>query len=897
MTPTPTPPALPRALLLRALGESAETLTIEGDLLEDFTLLAARKGERAARRRYWYEAITLSVSYAAKRMADALKPQHQPRTWDRTMANTLGTFGLTRDLRYALRAVRREPGFFAFAVLIIGIGVGACTAVFSVINPLMLRSLPFHEPDQLVWIANSGDPRNGMSAVTSRTSNLRDFRNLSESFEGITGYNAFFGQGRYNLIGGGEPERLVGAGVARDFLEVLGVNPLHGRNFVAEEGVYNGRPAVILTNGFWRRRFGGDPTIVGTSININGTPTNVVGVLPHSFNFASIFAPSTHIDFLLPWPISDETDRQGNTTSVIGRLKPGVTVESAQAELDVIVAGLQEQYPDRWGLGAAVSPLQAKIAGAYRTGMVVLAAAAGTVMLIVCVNLSNLLLAKGPKRSREMAVRGALGASRFRMLRQLIVESVVLTFGGAAIGVGTAVGATRLVASSTGLNIPMLRMVSVDGQALLFTLGLAIVAGLVMGIVPALHATHAGGAAALNDLSRGSSAGKRSTRLREGLVIVEMAMACLLLVFAGLFLKSFRNLLDVELGFQPTNAVGWTLSTNRQFENIGEMTTFFDQVVQRVEAVPGVEIVGLIDALPLGRNRTWGTIRAPDAVYDDDELQSAFTHIVDHRYLAAMQIPLVAGRNFTPDDNLDGPDVVILNESAAKGVFQGQDAVGRTARIIGRDWQVVGVVADVRHQSLEQTSGWQMYFPFSQIWDFQTVDMLVRSRLPVETLVPGVATALREIDSTMPTDEYQSLSAIVDRSVSPRRFILLLLSAFGGTALLLAALGIYGVLSYSVAERIPEIGIRMALGESGPQLRRRVVGKTMALAGTGVAIGAGLSFVGTRWIGALLYGVEPTDPFTFAGMAIILLVTSALAGYIPARRASKIDPTTAFRSA
>ncbi|KPK61439.1 MAG: hypothetical protein AMS21_09230, partial [Gemmatimonas sp. SG8_38_2] len=520
----------------------------------------------------------------------------------------------------------------------------------------------------------------------------------------------------------------------------------------------------------------------------------------------------------------------------------------------------------------------------------------GTVMLIVCVNLSNLLLAKGPKRAREMAVRGALGASRFRMLRQLIVESVVLTFGGAAIGVATAVGATRLVATSTGLNIPMLRMVSVDGQALLFTLGLAIIAGLVMGIVPALHATQGGGATALNDLSRGSSAGKRSTRLREGLVVGEMAMACLLLVLGGLFLKSFRNVLDVELGFQPTNAVGWTLSTNREFETIEEMTTFFDQVVQRVEAVPGVELAGLIDALPLGRNRTWGTIRAPDAVYDDDELQSAFPHIVDHRYLAAMQIPLVAGRNFTPDDNRDGPDVVILNESAAKGVFQGQEAVGRTAGIIGRDWQVIGVVADVRHQSLEQTSGWQMYFPYSQIRDFQTLDMVVRSRLPVETLVAGVATALREIDSTMPTDEYQSLSAIVDRSVSPRRFILLLLSAFGGTALLLAALGIYGVLSYSVAERIPEIGIRMALGESGPQLRRRVVGKTMALAGTGVAIGAGLSLVGTRWIGALLYGVEPTDPFTFAGMAIILLVTSALAGYIPARRASKIDPTTAFRA-
>jgi predicted permease len=893
---TPTPPAVPRALLLRALGESAQSRAIEGDVLEDFTLLAARKGERAARRWYWREAITLSVTYAVRRMIDPLKPRNQPRTSDRTMANSLGTFGLARDLRYALRAIRREPAFFAFAVLIIGIGVGACTAVFSVISPLMLRSLPFHDPDQLVWIANSGDPQNGMSAVTSRTSNVRDFRNLSESFEGITGYNAFFGQGRYNLSGGGEPERLVGAGVAGDFLEVLAVNPLHGRNFVAEEAEYNGRPAVILTNGFWRRRFAGDPAIVGTSININGTPTNVVGVLPRSFNFASIFAPSTRVDFLLPWPISDETDRQGNTTSMIARLKPGVTVESAQAELDVIVAQLQEQFPDRWGLGATVSPLQAKIAGAYRTGMLVLAAAAGTVMLIVCVNVSNLLLARGPKRTREMAVRAAVGASRFRMLRQLVVESVVLTLGGAVIGVATAVGATGLVASSTGLNIPLLRTVSVDGQALLFTLGLALVAGLVMGIVPALQTTRGVGVTALSDLSRGSSAGRRSTRLREGLVVIEMAMACLLLVLAGLFLKSFRNILDVELGFQPNNAVGWTLSTNRQFENIEEMTTFFDQVVQRVEAVPGVEMAGLIDALPLGRNRTWGTISAPDLVYDDDELQSAFPHLVDHRYLTAMQIPLVAGRNFTSDDNREGPRVVILNESAARGVFQGQEAVGRTVLNVGRELQVVGVVGDVRHQSLEQTSGWQMYYPYSQIWDFQTLDMVVRSRLPLETLVPGVAAALREIDATMPTDEYQSLNALVDRSVSPRRFILLLLSAFGGTALLLGALGIYGVLSYSVAERTPEIGIRMALGESGSQLRLRVVGKTMVLAGTGVAIGAALSFVGTRWIGALLYGVEPTDPLTFAGMAIVLLVTSALAGYIPARRASRIDPTTAFRS-
>jgi len=890
-----TPPFLPRAFLIRALGDTEDARAIEGDLLEEFTDLAARRSLRAASRWYWRAAVSLGLSCAVKRVFDAIRPRRGPERKGHTAGNTLRADGVARDLRYALRAVRREPGFFAFGALIIGLGVGACTAVFSVINPLMLRALPFYEPERLVWIANSGPPSGGMSAVTSRTSNLRDFRELNQSFEDIAGYNAFFGQGRYNLIGGGEPEKLVGVGVTQQFLDVLGVRPLHGRNFVDEESVWGGRPAVILTNGFWMRRFGADPAIVGTQINVNGVPTDVVGVLPPSFDFATIFAPSTHVDFLRPWPIADETDQTGNSLSMIGRLRPGVTIESAQAELDAIVAGLQEREPDRWGLGARVSGLQAQISGAYRTAMILLAAAAGTVMLIVCVNLSNLLLAKGPKRAKEMALRRALGATRFRLFRQLIVESVVLTLGGALVGVATAYGATRLVAGSNGVTIPMLRTVSVDGAALLFTLGLALVSGISMGIVPALQATHGDGSSVLNDSSRGSSEGVRSTRLRDGLVVAETAMACLLLVFGGLFLRSFRNVLDVDMGFQPTGAVGWTLSTNRQFQTNQEMTLFYDQVITAVEAVPGVEIAGLIDALPLGRNRTWSTIRALGESYEDGELQSAFPHLVDHRYLRAMQIPLLAGRDFTPDDTRDAPRVVILNESAAKGVFRGEDPIGRMVNNVRREFEVVGVVADVRHRSLEEGAGWEMYFPYGQISDFQTLDMVVRSRLPLETLVPGVSAALRAVDPTMPTDVFQPLTGLVDRAVSPRRFVLLLLSAFGGTALLLAALGIYGVLSYSVAQRIPEIGIRMALGESGSQLRRRVVGKTLALAGTGVAIGAALSLVGTRWISSVLYGVDPTDPFTFAGMAVILLTTAMLAGYLPARRASRIDPTTAFR--
>ncbi|MCG8469302.1 MAG: ABC transporter permease [Gemmatimonadetes bacterium] len=805
--------------------------------------------------------------------------------------------GLVRDVRQAFRAIKREPRFYGLAMAIVGVGVGACTAVFSVLNPLMLTPLPFEEPEALVWIANSGDPSGGMSAVTSRSSNLRDFRDLNRSFTAIAGYNAFFTQGSYNLTGDGQPEKLVGVDVTQDFLDVLGVRPLHGRNFVTEEAAWGGRPAVILSHAFWTRRYAADASIVGTSIDLNNEPTHVAGVLPPTFDFASIFVPGTRVDFLLPWPVADETDRFGNTLSMIGRLRPGLSAGQAQADLDAVVARLQEAQPERWGLGARVTPLPAKVSGPHRSGMLLLAAAAGTVMLIVSLNLSILLLAKGSARLKEMALRSGLGASRARLLRKLIVESVVLTLGGSVLGVAIAYGATRLVAENNSLSIPLLSTASVDGAALLFTLGLTVAVGVLVGIVPALQATGASGSAALGRSDRGSSAGRQRARLREALVVSEVAMTAVLLVLGGLFLTSFRNVLDVELGFEPTQAVGWTLSPSREFASDEEANAFIRELADRMEAIPGVEEVGLIDALPLERNRQWGTIRAPDAVYEDEEeLQGAFPHLVDDGYLAAMQIPLLAGRRFTMSDTPDGPPVVILNESAAAAVFQGRDPIGRTALIIGREWEVVGVVADVRHQSLEQGSGWEMYFPLTQVWDSQTVDMVVRSTLPLESLVPAVTAELRAMDPGMPTREFQSLEDRVDRSVSPRRFVLLLLTGFGGLALFLAAIGIYGVLSYTVNERIPEIGIRMALGESGVAVRRRVVGKTLGLAGLGVVIGSLLSFVSTRSVGSLLYGVAPTDPIAFIAMMVLLLTIAGLAGYLPARRASRVDPMTAFRS-
>ena len=799
-----------------------------------------------------------------------------------------------QDARYALRTIKKDLRFFLFAMLIIGFGIGASTAVFSVMSPLLLRPLGFAEPERLVWVANSGS--GGMSAVTSRTSNLRDFRELSESFNGLTGYFAFFESSSYNLVGDGEPERLIGVDVAQDFLDVLGVRPLHGRNFVPEEGIWGGRQAVLLTHAFWTRRFGADPAMVGTTITLNNEPNEVVGVLPPSFDFASIFAPHTRIDFLHPFPISDETDRWGNTLSMIGRLMPGVTAENAQEELDRIIVGLQEADPERWGLGAVVTPLQEQVAGPFRSGLLLLAGAAAMVMLIVCVNLSNLLLVKAPKRSQEMAVRSALGAPRGRLLRQMLFESLLLALGGAVLGVIFATVITRVVAASTAIKIPLLRSVAVDGTALLFAFLAAVVAGLLVGLVPALRVSTGGEATIFKSTPRGTSGNPRSTRLLEVLVVAEVALACVLLVCGGLLLKSFNKVLDVELGFQPSGLVHWQINPGREFETLVEANTFFQQMIEGVEAIPGIESAGLTDAAPLGRNRTWG-FGAPGRTYEDDRSWLfAFPHIVDSGYLQTMQIPLIAGRHFTEDDTTTSQAVMVLNESAARAVYGGEDVLGRKVLSNGGEFEVVGIVADVRHRSLEESSDMEMYFPLTQNGSFSMLDMVVRSQLPESTLAASVATALRAVDPTMPTDDHQTLDAVVERAVSPRRFTLSLLGAFAGAALLLAALGIYGVLSYSVTERIPEIGIRMALGESGSQVLTRVVGKTLLLTGIGVFLGALGSLAISQLLASLLFGVEPTDPRTFLTMAAVLFAVSTLAGWIPALRAARTDPALALRS-
>lgn len=812
------------------------------------------------------------------------------------MGNLLTGTGFLGDARYALRVVRRDPGFFFFATLIIGIGVGASTAVFSVMSPLLLRPLPFEDPGRLVWIANGVS--GGRSGVTSRTSNLRDFRELSRSFDGLTGYNAFFDQASYNLVGVGEPERLIGAGVADDFLDVLGVEPVVGRDFVEEEGIWDGRPAIMLSYGYWTRRFGADPTVVGTALTIDDVPREVVGILPESFDFSSVFTPGVPVDFLLTWPISDETDNQGNTTSIIGRLKPGITVEAAQAELDNIIAGLQEADPDRWGLRATVSGLQEQIARPFRSAMLLLAAAAGVVMLIVCVNLSNMLLARSPRRRREMAVRRTMGATRGRLVRQLLLESVLVSMCGAAVGVAVALAATRFVTGTTGLELPMLSSVSVDGAALAFTAAVALLAGLAVGVVPALQVAEGGEAEALSGSARGSSAGRASRRLRELLVVTEVAMACVLLVFGGLVLKSFHRVMDVDLGYQPDNAIAWQLSSSRAFESDAEEMAFFDAIVTSVAAVPGVEAAGLTDALPLGRNRTWGRLPVLGVDRDeDDNVPSYFPHLIDHRYLSTMGIALVRGRGFTADDDAESAPVAIVSETTARIYFPGGEALGRMLDMWYGEVEVVGVVEDVKHRGLDVGSDAEVYFPITQLADFSALDMVVRTPLPPASIADPIGAAIRAVDPTMPVEDSWTLDSVVERSVSPRRFTLQLLAAFALGALLLAGLGIYGVLSYSVTERIPEIGIRMALGESPAGVRRGVVARTLTLAGIGVVVGTLVSLAGTRLIASLLFGVEPTDPVTFVSMVGVLILVALLSGLVPAIRASRVDSAGALRSA
>jgi predicted permease len=812
---------------------------------------------------------------------------------------------LGQDLRYTVRTLGRDVGFTVVAVLILGLGIGANVAVFSVVNTILLRPLPFPESQQLVWIAPPPE-KCGLSCATYSADAYEEFKAQTRSYQDVTGYMAFSSPDNYRLTGRGDPQPATGMEVIGNFFEVLGVQPAMGRLFTAEEMRQGSHKVALLEYPYWKRQFAGDPAIVGKEIDLNGQPVTVVGVLPASFDFGAVFSPGSKVDLIVPEILDDER-MWGNIVTMMGRLKPGVTLGQAQAEATMVVPKLcwNIKYPrscgdyvNKLGVSMEVRTLKDYVSVRLRRSLIVLWSAVGMILLIACVNLSNLLLARAAARGKEFAMRSALGASRGRLVRQLLTESLILSAAGAVLGLALAWGLVLWLAHQGSLALPLLSTLHIDGEALGWTVLIAFVAALLFGLFPGLRMASGNLQEALKDSGHGASAGRKHERVRSGLVIAEVALACLLLVGAGLLLRSFLKVLEIDLGFQPEHAasikVEYDGGAPTDAARALKRRAIFQQIVTRVSVLPGVEAAGFADFLPLGRNRAWGTPVPKGKTFPEGSLPGPLVYVISPGYMQAMGMRL-HGRDFTWDDGPTSERVVLINASAARIYWPGEDAVGRILMASGGECRVVGVVDDIHADNVEGDPGSQIYYPITQ-QDPDDAQLVIRTSLPPGALAGSVLHALRELNPNQPAAEFRPLRTVVARANSPRQFFMLLVGIFAGLGLLLASLGIYGVIAYSVTQRTQEIGIRMALGASRGRVQRGVLGKTLGLVLVGMVVGTLGSLVATRMITSLLFGTEPTDPLTYVGMVLLLMVVALVAGYLPARRASRINPMIALRT-
>ncbi|NKB87098.1 MAG: FtsX-like permease family protein [Acidobacteria bacterium] len=803
-----------------------------------------------------------------------------------------------QDLKYAFRNLRRDYGFTFVAVAILGIGIGANATVFSLVDALLLSPLPFEEPDRLIWIEN-GDRENpgstNPSALASRVLTMQHWQASSGLIHEFGGYSPFFTRGSWALTGDGqEPERLVGVRVTDNLFPMLGIEPHLGRFFEPGEVVPDGPPAVILSHGLWERRFESDSSIVGRMIDLNDNDWTVVGVTPPDFDFGSVFEPGYNVQVFIP-AVLDNMTFWGNTMSVVGRLAPGATIPAAQAELNAINLRLDDEEPelDGWTYWGFVSPLSHHVSKSVSGALWLLWGAVGMVLLIVCANLSNLMLVRGVSRRREMAVRSALGAGRSRLVRQLVTESLLLAGLGVAVGLGLAIGAMRWIGQSQGVVLPLLDRAGIDVTAFLFTAGLAVAVALLIGALPAIQVTRRDPFADLGTSTRGATGSRAQSLTRSSLVVVEVALACTLLIGAGLLIRSFGQILDVELGFEPTGRASFQVNAGSRYADITDVVALQRQLRDRLMEIPGVESVALTDNLPLDGNRSWGLRPAEDT---EGELSgSAYVRLVGDGYFATMGIPVLSGRAFSADD-ADGDPVIIINETAAKALWPGKEAVGQYAVGGQNEARVIGVVADVRHNAMDEASGREMYFLVPQL-PVRSSSFVVRTAGNPQAMTGQVRNAVREVDPLIPFTDFRPIEQLVDRAVSSRRFFMGMLTGFAGIALLLASLGIYGVISYSVGQRRGEIGIRLALGAQPGNVLMEEVRRGALMAGIGLALGLASALLATQLMASQLYGVGATDPVTYLGMGFMLLAVAMLAGFIPAQRAARTNPTTALRDA
>jgi putative ABC transport system permease protein len=796
---------------------------------------------------------------------------------------------LVADLRYGLRLLRQAPAFGAIAILALALGIGANTAIFSNVHDLMLRPLPYSGSDRLVMVWEDASfasfPKN-----TPAPANYFDWKEQNHVFTDMAATRG----NAANLTADGPPEQVVGSGVTANFFSVLGVEPLLGRTFSEAED-RAAAPLVVISYRLWQRRYAGDPSAVGRTMLMNGAPSTIIGVMPRGFVFRR-----RENDYWIPaaFPPEARNNRGSHYLNVVARLKPGVSLAQARQEMTAIATRLEHQYPaDNRRIGTVVVPLREELLGNTRTALVVLMCAAGCVLLIACANLAGLLLARAVARRREMAVRAALGAGRGRLVRQMISEGMLLAFCGGTLGLAVAMGGMQLLARLAPIGFSA-GGVHLDATLLLFTLGLSMITGLLFSAAPALQISGASLHDALRQGGRGGTG--RGAATRDALVVLEVAAALVLLVGAGLMLRTLGRLRSIEIGFRPDHLL--TMRTSlpaAKYRN--RQLAFFDRVVEGVLALPGVEDAAYNSMLPFLSAGNTQSYHVEGRILPPGDAADALLRVGTNHYLKTLRVRLVVGRLPDTRDGADAPKVIVINETMAKKYWLHETALGHRITMSGAQpvWRtIIGVVKDVHERGYELEMKPGVYIPFAQFQDTwaQPENLVVRLQGDPIALTGAVRRVIASIDPEQPVAAIRTMDDIIDLDVADRRQQMTLLGAFAALALLLASIGLYGVLSYAVTQRAREIGVRMALGATGGRVVRMVVARGLALTGAGLAIGTVGALVATRSMKTMLYGVEATDPATFAGVAVVLGAIAALACWIPARRASRVDPVVVLRT-
>jgi predicted permease len=810
-----------------------------------------------------------------------------------------------RDFRYALRMLKRNPGFTAVAVLTFALGIGANTAIFSVINSVLLRPLPYHDPERLVmvWESNS-QQRNPHNTVSPP--NYLDWQSRSTVFSAMS----FFFDERSNLTGNGDPEEVVVQSVSTNFFSLLGVNPFFGPGFTPENGLPGHDSVVILSYGLWKERFAGDPGIVGKSILLNGHPETVVGVAPQNFQWfikdgsRTGGKPQMWSPFVFPQAFHDRK-QIGRFMAVVARLRPGVTPSQAQNEMSAIASRLEQEYPDfdeHWGVN--VVSLRDQISGNLRPALFILFGAVSFVLLITCANVSSLLLARAASREREIAVRTAIGASRLRIARQLLTESLVLALIGGGIGIVLAVWGTNALLAASPRNLLDLHAVSMDWRVLLFAVAATLIAGLLFGFLPSYISAHSRISETLKEGGRGSSAGGRRAFARNSFVVIQLGLALVLLTGSGLLIRSFVHLIGVDPGFDTAHLLTFKVALpSSKYREDRLCLEFFQQLLARIGAVPAVRSVTMESFPPLtGLGAATGVrlLSQPSLAFSD--LPEANVGVVGPDYFTTMSIPLRAGRPFNKQELAAEKHVAIINQAFADKYLHGVNPLGQKAVIYmksdaeseSQPSEIIGVVGDVHQLGLDTAPEPTVYWPYPEL-PYSAMTILVRTSTDPVAPLSTIRNELQQLDPELPMAAVTTMDQLLADSLSRLRFTMLLLGIFAVVALVLAVVGIYGLIAYSVTQRTPELGIRIALGARRSDVFRLVLVQGARLTLLGVALGlfSGLAF--SRLLARMLFGVSATDPFTFAGVAALLAVVALLACFIPARRAANVDPIVALR--